>query len=1610
MIELSNELEIEDKPDLDKIYEFVATITYSIYYNQQTNYGIYEFTTDEKLPYTNSYMYKDKAKYLGCLNGNMQELYCETDYKISAKLKYNAKYKKYDYQVQSIFSEQPKTLNEQRKFLEVLCTKRQTDILLNSYPNIVEDIMTGKYIDTSNFKGKGIGDKTFNKIKEKILENYVIQDILVLLRPLGVTFNTIKKMLGIEDNPSLLKQKIIENPYILTSVHGLGFKKVDELALKLTPELRASLQRTKAFLFYTFKEIASREGHTWISKRDLIGYVRKDLRECIDIYKDFIEQEVENPTLLYIYDEKIGLLKYYNTAKNIVEHLFWLNSLESMIEPFTEKEMDDSIQRTEKELGFELTAEQKNAIKSINKHNVVIVTAPAGAGKEQPLTSKILTPNGWTKMGDIKLMDKVVGDDGNSYTVTGIYPQGEKDVYEIIFSDDSKVECGLEHLWDIKLYGDRIENNKYITYSLKNILKDGLYDIEKSGYKRWKYYIPMTKPVIFNKNSNLSIEPYAFGLLIGDGCFVNNKIKFTNPEEDLLTYLKEYVESVGMIADIQRDRRSKSCSELTINKMIAYKDKCYFTEQLRHLNLLGKHSYDKFIPKEYLYSTIQERIDLLSGLIDTDGEVDKSGYVYSTTSYQLALDVQFLVQSLGGTAKIEHRQTYFTYKGEKKAGLPSYRLNIKMPRNIQIFKSIKHKNKFFKGQTKARRTIREIKYIGKKQCQCIMVNSPNYRYLTDDCVVTHNTTAVKGIFDLLSKAKIKKKFLNSEYNQIHSEDQITEDELFTYGDFIQGSFDDISVTDDYNVIKIGQSALSAKAAKRMKEVSGQDAMTMHRMLGYSGKGFAYKKDFPMKYHVNVLDEASMINKSLINSYINAIRPHGKFIIIFDFAQLPPIGSGDFARDVLKSKLCINKFTKVHRQGEKSGILMDANKIRVGINPIEKLEKKIVHGELRDMFYRFETDKEKMRDMAVEAYLKSVKDVGLEEAVIITPRKRKCINSANELNKIIQDKVIPNDVPSLTRWKDGEKCIFKLGAKVMQKKNNYKKDKMVFNGDEGYITDINKNGFSITFGLENGKREVRYTNSELDQIELSYCMSVHACLTKDTLLLTDSGILELKNLDDNTQEKEIKKYISNIKVYNGNELEIPSQFINNGLSECKKITTKRGYTITATLDHGLDVLCDNGYIMRKNVKDITNNDILVLKAGTNIYGNNLTIPLEWSKYSLDIRSERFIKPNILTKDFAKFLGYMVADGTVAKKCIKLTKRYIEVVEDYRNIVSEIFGYYYDNIRYRYGDDSNYEGSDYIYEVCSSDIANFCKNIDGIQPHDKYVPSIIMQAPKEFQIEFIKSFFEDGTILLKKGKYDFFEICIKNKKLTYQMQAILLNIGVVSSVSYKSNTDCYRLYIYKNDMKVLYNNGFRFISDFKNKRLEIINQKCRRSDRKSIPYITKIIGKLINKYNITKINQNIYLSVREGQITHFMLDRFLEQTKNILKNDTDYIYLKQFCQGVFIDTVKEINNTYENTYCLTMPETHKFLQNGFMGWNCQGSQYHSVICIFDMSSYIMLNRKILYTAITRARKKCMLISEPRAFKACLDDENNRPRNTFLSEMFETYNIEDVEEEEL
>jgi exodeoxyribonuclease V alpha subunit len=287
---------------------------------------------------------------------------------------------------------------------------------------------------------------------------------------------------------------------------------------------------------------------------------------------------------------------------------------------------------------------------------------------------------------------------------------------------------------------------------------------------------------------------------------------------------------------------------------------------------------------------------------------------------------------------------------------------------------------------------------------------------------------------------------------------------------------------------IGACALSAKAAQRIKEATGFPASTIHRLLGAQGLNeYSYNHDNPLPFDVILVDECSMINAKLFFDLLLAIKPSAKVIMCGDNRQLPPIGFGNIYSDLLEKKedFNITELTKVMRQAEKSGILMDANMIREGNSPIAQPELKIIHGELQDMYYVFRDSREQLQDIAIKTYLKSIEEFGLDEVVIITPRKKDCINSSKEINILIQDKLINNQQPFLQRGN----VKYKLGAKVMQITNNYEKN--IFNGEIGYIKDIYKVGDEVRFSVEYpDNKTIIYTRNELDQLDLAYAMTVH----------------------------------------------------------------------------------------------------------------------------------------------------------------------------------------------------------------------------------------------------------------------------------------------------------------------------------------------------------------------------------------------------------------------------------------------------------------------------------------------------------------------------------------
>jgi len=363
----------------DNIHNFKVIPQYERYYNEDTCWGCYNCTTKNQVPQfdiVKDPLSEENETKILTLAGRMQKLYLGSEYQVEAKLVFNSKYQAWNYEPVLVKTIKPNSIESQQKFLESIITKKQSETLLAAYPNIVENVMNGlDIIDYS--KTKGIRETTWLNIREKIIDNYVISDILTLLQPLGVTYSMIKKLISNEKNPELLKKKLIENPYELTKIHGLGFKKVDELALKLNPQLRQSNQRTYAFLRYYFISIGDSVGHTWVDMDTLESAVRDNIYECEENFENILELERKHKSMLYFEDEKVGLSKYYNIEKSIFEILQFLDK---QIRKW-KLDIENGIKIAEAEQGFNLTQEQIDVVKRAIESNVVVISGKAGCGK-----------------------------------------------------------------------------------------------------------------------------------------------------------------------------------------------------------------------------------------------------------------------------------------------------------------------------------------------------------------------------------------------------------------------------------------------------------------------------------------------------------------------------------------------------------------------------------------------------------------------------------------------------------------------------------------------------------------------------------------------------------------------------------------------------------------------------------------------------------------------------------------------------------------------------------------------------------------------------------------------------------------------------------------------------------------------------------------------------------------------------------------------------------------------------------------------------------------------------------------------------------------------------
>lgn len=398
--------------------------------------------------------------------------------------------------------------------------------------------------------------------------------------------------------------------------------------------------------------------------------------------------------------------------------------------------------------------------------NTIYLCGAATMGKMQPYDAKVLTPRGFVDMGSLAVGDTITSRDGNAQNVLQLFEHGLKGVYRITFDDGASTECGLEHLWSVAFKKPHYKYSDYETHTLEDII----FHISNGE----KAAIPFCLPINFQSNK-LPIKPYTLGVLLGDGCCRGCNITVASDDSEVI----ERIENDGYKCTKVKD--PKSCDYRLRREGL--------WEELTILGLKGTYSWEKFIPHVYLHADVESRLELMQGLIDTDGHVDKLGHIqFYTVSPQLAKDVQWLIRSLGGRCSIIVKKASFVYDGIKKQGRDCYVLNINTPINHQIVCLNRKRERLLKGyrngRTQMRRVIKSIEYVGKKQCRCILVSNPDHLYVTDDFIVTHNTFSM--IFKVLYG--IDKKGFSSAMISKRLQDSKKGGSIFRDNEIVLGAF------------------------------------------------------------------------------------------------------------------------------------------------------------------------------------------------------------------------------------------------------------------------------------------------------------------------------------------------------------------------------------------------------------------------------------------------------------------------------------------------------------------------------------------------------------------------------------------------------------------------------------------------------------------------------------------------------------------------------------------------------------------------------------------------------------------------------------------------------
>jgi phosphate starvation-inducible PhoH-like protein len=374
-------------------------------------------------------------------------------------------------------------------------------------------------------------------------------------------------------------------------------------------------------------------------------------------------------------------------------------------------------------------------------------------GRAQPVTTKVLTPEGFRPIGELEVGDLVIGSDGEPTPVLGVYPQGEKDIFRVTAQDGASTLCCGEHLWTVRTRADKRRNKPWRVLQTSQMIGK-----LRAAHAR-RFELPMLTAAVCHPEQPVPMDPYALGLLLGDGCMTGSTTpSFATDDPELAEALGKGLPGVVVRQTsrvdhvLNRDRRPGDV--ITLENPV--------TGVLRRWELLGTRSPTKFIPEVYLRNSADVRLALLQGLLDADGgPVSQRGRTcrvqYGTSSSMLRDGVIELVRSLGGVAytctrPAEGRKPGFARGRDVTHRHDAHTIDIRLPSGVEPFRLRRKLDKYnAAGGGRPMRFIDSIEPAGRAEAVCIQVAAEDSLYVTEDYLLTHNT--LNDAFIILDEAQ-----------------------------------------------------------------------------------------------------------------------------------------------------------------------------------------------------------------------------------------------------------------------------------------------------------------------------------------------------------------------------------------------------------------------------------------------------------------------------------------------------------------------------------------------------------------------------------------------------------------------------------------------------------------------------------------------------------------------------------------------------------------------------------------------------------------------------------------------------------------------------------------